>query len=342
MNQPLTLTIADELASFELDQRKATMLSKSTLVPKEFQNNISNCAIGLNMAKRLGADAFMVLQNIDIIHGRPSFRATFLIAMVNASGRFSPLQFRMSGEADTRSCVAWAKAKESGEVIDGPEITMAMAKAEGWSTKAGSKWLTMPELMLRYRAAAFFARLYVSDLCLGMYTPEEVEDMPPEPRKVTGRVVGTENPLGNPYAPKAPKPPEDPQGEAELPAPKPARAAKAAPAREEPAPVSDAPASPARGFRAFYEKMEVTNGESAGKPWKKYTVHYSLPGGAVEKATTFSETIVAPIENADEGVQIAIEITPNPKPNYAPTLTFLELIEEGVQPSPAGEADSNW
>lgn len=169
-------TTESESQAFELVQRQAKLLATSTLVPKEFQGNMANCAIGLNIAKRLGADPFMVLQNIDIIHGRPSFRATFLIAMVNASGRFTPLQFRMSGDGNTRSCVAWAKTKE-GEVVESPEITMAMAKAEGWSTKSGSKWLTMPELMLRYRAAAFFARIYAPDITLGMQTSEEVLDI---------------------------------------------------------------------------------------------------------------------------------------------------------------------
>lgn len=183
MNTELTTTTA-ETQAFELVQRQAKMLSASTLVPKEFQGNMGNCAIALNIAKRLGADPFMVIQNIDIIHGRPSFRATFLIAMVNASGRFTPLQFRMAGEGQNRSCVAWAKDKETSEVVEGTEITMAMAKAEGWSTKSGSKWLTMPEQMLRYRAAAFFARIYAPDITLGMQTSDELRDAP-EVRNVT-------------------------------------------------------------------------------------------------------------------------------------------------------------
>jgi hypothetical protein len=170
--------IARESAAFEMLQRQAKMFASSSLVPKEFQGNIANCAIGIGIAKRLGADPFMVLQNVDIIHGRPSFRATFLIAMVNSSGRFEPLQFKMEGTegAADRSCIAWAKSKDDGTVLEGPKITIAMAKAEGWSTKAGSKWITMPELMLRYRAAAFFARLYAPDITLGMMTAEEAHD----------------------------------------------------------------------------------------------------------------------------------------------------------------------
>jgi hypothetical protein len=171
--------IARESAAFDLIQRQAKMFAASSLVPKEFIGSIANCAIGINIAKRLGADPFMVLQNIDIIHGRPSFRATFLIAMVNSSGRFEPLQFRMEGTEGSpdRSCIAWAKSKDDGSVLEGPKITLAMAKAEGWSTKSGSKWITMPELMLRYRSAAFFARLYAPDITLGMITADEAQDV---------------------------------------------------------------------------------------------------------------------------------------------------------------------
>jgi len=173
------LQIQRESAAFDMLQRQAKMFSASTLVPKEFQGNIANCAIAINIAKRLGTDPFMTIQNVDVIHGRPSFRATFLIAMVNSSGRFEPLQFKMEGTEGSpdRSCIAWAKSKDDGSILEGPKITLAMAKAEGWSTKSGSKWITMPELMLRYRSAAFFARLYAPDITLGMMTADEAQDV---------------------------------------------------------------------------------------------------------------------------------------------------------------------
>lgn len=214
MSEELSITTA-ETAAFELVQRQAKMLASSTLVPKEFQNNMANCAIALNMAKRMGADPFAIVQNIDIIHGRPSFRATFLIAMVNASKRFTPLQFRLTETAKptTRAvafevwenskkvpkeiqyaytpttCVAYATSKETGEIIEGPPVSYDLAIDEGWVGKSGSKWQTaMRELMLRYRAAAFFARLYAPDITLGMQTAEEVEDAPPERNVTPARV----------------------------------------------------------------------------------------------------------------------------------------------------------
>lgn len=205
-----TLSITTESAAFDLLQRQAKMLAASTLVPKEFQNSVPNCGIALEIAQRLGASPFLITQNIDVIHGRPSFRATFLIAMVNASGRFTALKFRMTGEGLDRTCVAYAQEKATSETLEGPSVSMAMAKAEGWSTKNGSKWMTMPELMLRYRAAAFFARLYAPDITLGLQTAEEVEDIAPPERNVTPAkvpaVAGLFAPVETPSAPATASP----------------------------------------------------------------------------------------------------------------------------------------
>lgn len=121
----------------------------------------------------------MVMQNLHIIQGRPAWASPFLIAMVDQSGRFEPLKFLIDGEGDGRGCVAWTKLRLTGERLDGPRVDIAMAKAEGWYGRNGSKWKTMPEVMLRYRAAAFFARLYAYDLICGLQTAEEVVDIDP-------------------------------------------------------------------------------------------------------------------------------------------------------------------
>ena len=180
------LSVFSNSNSFELAQRAGKMLAASDLVPQQFRGNVANCVIALNIASRLGADPFAVLQSLYIVHGRPAWSSQFLIAMVNASGRYTPLQFRMTGTGDDTTCVAHAKDKETGEVVEGPPVSIKMAKDEGWATKSGSKWVHMAPLMLRYRAGAFFARLYAPDLCLGMRTMEEevdIRDASPQPSK---------------------------------------------------------------------------------------------------------------------------------------------------------------
>jgi len=180
------LSIADaETRAFELVQRQAKMLASSTLVPKDFANNIANCAIAINIAKRTRLDCLMVAQNLAIIHGRPSWSATALIGMINSCGRYSPLRFVFDDEDSPTSCYAVATDKVSGQELKGEKITLAMAKAEGWSTKNGSKWITMPGQMLRYRAASFWSRAYASDLSLGFYCQDEVHDFAEPQRNVT-------------------------------------------------------------------------------------------------------------------------------------------------------------
>ncbi len=115
---------------FALAQREAKALASSDLVPKEFRGNVPNCLIALNLAKRIKADPLMVLQNLDVIHGRPAFRATFLIACLNQCGRFTPLRYRITGEGDDKTCVALANDINTGEEYEGPPVSIGMAKAE--------------------------------------------------------------------------------------------------------------------------------------------------------------------------------------------------------------------
>lgn len=170
------------LKGFELAQRAATLLSKSTLVPKEYQSNLPNCVIALNMATRMNADPLMVMQNLYIVHGRPGWSSQFLISTFNTSGRFSALRYEWVGEEgkDNWGCRAWAIEKETGEKLVGSTITIGLAKKEGWYSKTGSKWQTMPQQMLMYRAAAWFIRAYAPELAMGMHTQDEIIDMPPD------------------------------------------------------------------------------------------------------------------------------------------------------------------
>jgi len=183
-NTALTTTTAtgsvfSGIKAFEDAQRIAKALASSTLIPPQFQGQqgFANCLVALEIANRMGISPFLAMQHLHVIHGRPSWSSSFIIAMVNGCGRFSPLRFEISGTGESLACYAVATDLASQQELKGPTITMAMAKREGWATKSGSKWQTMPELMIRYRAAAFWGRLYASDLLLGMQTQEEALDI---------------------------------------------------------------------------------------------------------------------------------------------------------------------
>lgn len=212
------------LEAFELSQRVAKMLSSSTLVPEQYRavlkvkagkdqngnwqyrdeenpNGLSNCVIALNMANRMGADPLMIMQNLYLIEGRPSWSSQFIMASINSCGRFSSLRFEMEnlGEKEVEyqetawsngrkqnvtkkikiqnlTCVAWVVERETGERLESSKISIEMAVKEGWYGKNGSKWQTMPEQMLRYRAASFFGRVYAPELLMGLRSAEEEQD----------------------------------------------------------------------------------------------------------------------------------------------------------------------
>jgi hypothetical protein len=264
------------LKSFEFTYRTATMFSQSTMVPVDYQAQtlkgygqnanwvqnpaaISNCMIALDMAHRMNMHPLLVMQNLHVIEGRPSWSSPFIIAVINSCGEFSKLRFDLQwfdGEVDVEytvyewqrpvggdrertavkktarirnaKCIAWAIEKETGERVESAPITLEMAVKEGWYTKNGSKWPTMPETMLRYRSAANFGKVYVPELLMGLPSVEETKDVIDVERQPDGTYAV-------PPAASAPAP------EAEPVMPRPPRARAAAPAAEPAAPAAAAP-----------------------------------------------------------------------------------------------------
>jgi hypothetical protein len=183
-------------ADFALTLRVADCLSKSELVPDSYrgEKGFSNCVVALELSARLGISWMAVMQNLYVVYGRPAWMSSFLIANVNGCGRFHSLRFDLEGQGESRACTAWtceksvkipanvrtlAQAKAADlPVLEGATITWKMVVAEGWHSKKGSKWVTMPDQMFRYRAASFWSRVYAPELTMGIRTVEEMDDAP--------------------------------------------------------------------------------------------------------------------------------------------------------------------
>lgn len=168
--------------AFELQQRMAKMYVSSTIVPDTYRGNLGNCVIAIDMAQRMHANPLMVMQNLYIVHGNPAWSSKFLISCINMSGRFTPLRYEFAGKRGTQQygCRAYAyekSDKEHKEALYSTWITMEMADKEGWTKKQGSKWLSMPDQMLMYRAAAFWSRAYAPEIAMGFLTKEEADDI---------------------------------------------------------------------------------------------------------------------------------------------------------------------
>ena len=170
-------SIWNDPAQLKTAYSAAKYLASSDLVPEAtYRNKPENCLIAVDIANRTGISPLMVMQNLFIVKGKHSWSGSFCADAVNASGRFTPLEFITSAD-NGGSCYAQAVRIRDGKMLKGASVSMQMAHDEGWIAKNGSKWRTMPELMLQYRAAAFFARVYAPDILLGIQTAEEIHDV---------------------------------------------------------------------------------------------------------------------------------------------------------------------
>ncbi len=179
------LQVFSGIAAFDAAQRMARALCSSTLVPRDYQGQqgLANSLIALEIAGRMRLSPLVVMQNMTPIHGRPTWSSKFLIATVNASGRFSPLRFVFDNKEKPTCCYAVATDKATGEVLEGETITLELARKEGWWSRKDrhgnetSKWQTMTGQMLRYRAAAWWSNVYCPEIALGLITQEEALDI---------------------------------------------------------------------------------------------------------------------------------------------------------------------
>jgi hypothetical protein len=189
--------------SYDKSLEICTVLSKSNLVPKDFQGKPENILIAMEISQRTNSSLLAVMQSLNIIQGRPTFGSKYIIAAINSTGKFSPLRFQFEEESEDREilfsynvwengnksrkegkvkiknkkCRAYCTDKATGDILYSPDVSLEMAVQEGWYTKDGSKWKTMPDLMLMYRSATMFGGIYAPEVTMGMSSKEEIEDI---------------------------------------------------------------------------------------------------------------------------------------------------------------------
>jgi hypothetical protein len=171
--------IAREVIPFDKLMEMSMMMAKSTIIPLTFQNRAENCFIALDMASRMGISPMLLMQNLFIIQGKPSLSGQFISALLRSSPSWRDVTLHYVGtpNQDTWGAYVSAIRNSTGELVKGATVTLSIAKKEGWFQKSGSKWQTMPEVMLAYRAYTWFGRVYAPELLMGLQSSDELEDI---------------------------------------------------------------------------------------------------------------------------------------------------------------------
>lgn len=175
-------------AAFKTAQYMATM----NMLPDSYKGSTSNCLFAIGIAKNLNLDPVYVMQNSQMIKGHFTWSGKAFKSMIDNNPNYSQVQYIEVGDPsgakdangvdipihnDNWGIYIQAFDKKLNKFVYTEPITMKMAKAEGWYGKLGSKWQTMPRLMMMYRAASFFVNTNCPSLALGFQTTEEVFDI---------------------------------------------------------------------------------------------------------------------------------------------------------------------
>lgn len=192
-----TQNLLQNTKALAMINRLADRYANSSMVPDTYRGKPDNCFVALELASRMDVSPVLVMQSLYIVQGKPSWAGQACKALIDGSGKFTDSEYVMVGDPadDTWGCYLRATNTKTGKTVRGTTITIKMAKDEGWYGKTGSKWKTMPEQMLKYRAAAFFARTECPEALMGFQTAEETMDVrgydAPE-KKTTTIVLDTE------------------------------------------------------------------------------------------------------------------------------------------------------
>lgn len=175
MNNLITTNASDNMFDvMEKAYKFANIFAKSDIVPAHYRGKPENTFIAVQTAYRMNLDPMLIMQNTYVVSGKLGMNSTFAISLANSSGIFDGgIRYRVDGSGEELKVTAYANLKKTGEEIS-YTISMRDATAEGWTKN--SKYKTLPELMLRYRAAVFLIRTHVPEVLNGMHMVEEIED----------------------------------------------------------------------------------------------------------------------------------------------------------------------
>ena len=179
-------TISTGINGLEMMERAlkfSEIMAQADIIPAHYRGKTANVFIAVQSALRMNLDPMHVMQNTFVISGRLGMVSSFAISLANGSGLFdSGISYKIEGKGDDLKVTAYANLKKSGWEIS-YTITMKEARAERWTKNA--KYRTLPELMLRYRAATLLIRTHVPEVLNGMHMVEEIEDVAIATKDVT-------------------------------------------------------------------------------------------------------------------------------------------------------------
>jgi hypothetical protein len=155
--------------------RWAGHLSKSQMVPKNYQGKPNDVLIAAQMGARIGLDPLQSVQSIATINGRPSLWGDTMLAICRVHPDFEDIEETIAGEGG--EMVATCKVKRRGQTPVVRTFSYMDAKSAGLIGKDGP-WKSYTRRMMQVRARGFALRDAMTDALGGLHLAEESRDIP--------------------------------------------------------------------------------------------------------------------------------------------------------------------
>lgn len=166
----------------------ADVMASANLMPDHLRGKPGDCLLIVMQAQRWGMDAVSVAQCTSVVKGKLCYEGKLVAAALYAMGAIDGrLAYDFSGSGEGRTVIVTGRPRGTGK-DQSVEGTVA-----NWKT-ANDAWKRSPDDMLVYRGTRQWARRYAPEALLGIYTPDEMEDVPNDPTIVATVVKRDEKP----------------------------------------------------------------------------------------------------------------------------------------------------
>ena len=160
------------------------MAESKFTVPKHLQGNVGDCLAVAMQATLWGMHPFTVAQKTHLVGGTLGYEAQLVNAVVQNSGAIiGRFHYEYQGEGARLQCRVGAIPRGESEIVWGEWLS-----SESVTTKNSPLWKTNPKQQLGYLQVKNWARAFTPGAIFGVYTPDEMEDIPVQrPKDITPR-----------------------------------------------------------------------------------------------------------------------------------------------------------
>ena len=152
------------------------MASSVATIPKHLQGKSGDCFAIVLQAAQWNMNPFAVAQKTHIINGVLGYEAQLVNAVVQQSGAISGhFNYEYKGDGENLSCRVGAVLSGDNAITWGEWLSIQKV-----TIKNSPLWKTNPKQQLSYLQIKNWSRLYCPGSILGVYTPDELEQIKPE------------------------------------------------------------------------------------------------------------------------------------------------------------------